>query len=393
MNTRRLVWSATGVAIAAALVGGGWVAANAFTSPAQWEAQAAAPKPSPILAEVTKGDLVDERTLPATVVPESGASVPVAPVEGATRSIVTESSLAAGAAVKVGTVLVRVNGDPVLALASPFPFYRDLGVGDTGPDVTVLQQNLKTLGLLASADGSFGPATARAVAGLYRAAHATAPTRADPAPTDATSTSDDPGTASGGTEGATPSRSAYLPLSAVVAVPILPARVANAPQVGADVAAGAAVRLTSDGALLRVNVPAELSHALTQGSELQCAVADEPAGPCRVLRVFEATADAAGIGTGDQKMSWADVVPVGDSIDPAHTGQPGSVGFRVATLAEHALLVPATAVAQQSKMSGIVLRKEPDGSFAEVRVAVVAVLKGRMAVTGDLTPGDQVRVG
>ncbi len=205
MNVRRVAWAASGAITAVALVVGGWVAASAFTSPAQWEAQASAPPPAPILAEVTRGDLVDDRTLVATVVPESEALVPLAPTEGAVRSIVTASTLAVGTEVTVGAVLVRVNGEPTFAFASPFPFYRDLGVGDEGPDVRVLQENLQALGLITSIDGRFGPATARGVAALFTSADSPVRKRDDPARADASA---DPGEQTGRKAG----RRAILPI-------------------------------------------------------------------------------------------------------------------------------------------------------------------------------------
>lgn len=179
---RRSVLIAGSAISALALVAGGWFAARAFTSPAQWEAQASAPVAKPLLAEVTQGDLVDVRTLGAAVVPSALTQAALTPAAEAGRSIVTESALSPGTTVKAGTVLVRINGHPVFALASTFPFYRDFGAGDSGPDMTALQRNLISLGLPSQADGEFGAATARAVGMLFRNGNAAAPARPDPVP-------------------------------------------------------------------------------------------------------------------------------------------------------------------------------------------------------------------
>lgn len=384
---RRVVLAAGSVFAAVVLVGGGWVAASAFTSPAQWAAQATAPPPAPILADVTQGDLVDERTIGAMVVPSSTSIATLEAVEGAARSIVTASALSTGADVAIGTVLVQVNGQPVFALASPFPLYRDLGVGDAGPDVRVLQENLKSLGLLDRVDGEFGAGTAVAVTALYRSAGVPAPSRAAPTraaePSDAGAESDLPT--------AEPASSVYLPLSAVVAVPELPATLSSAPAVGMDLAAGAAVSFAATTALLRLAVPVELAAVLVPGTDLICTVGAASDIPCRVQAVYDATADAAGAGGGDEVMTWADIVPLETTIGADQADENARIRIHVATLAENALLVPAIAIAQQGTDSGTVLR-QGDGSFQNVDVRILAVLNGKAAVSGDLRVGDRLRV-
>ncbi len=142
-----------------------------------------------------------------------------------------------------------------------------------------------------------------------------------------------------------------------------------------------------------MSMPGDLVDVLTPGAEVECSTAGDQVAPCRVLRVFRATSDAAGIGGGDQEFDWVDVVPVGTSIDPDQAGQSGSIQVRVSTLAEDSLLVPTLGVAQQDATSGVIVRQEADGTFTEVRVTVIAALKGRMAIVGALEPGDRIRVG
>ena len=47
---------------------------------------------------------------------------------------------------RAGDVLVEVTGRPVIALTGPLPAYRDLVVGDIGPDVAQLEQALAAIG-------------------------------------------------------------------------------------------------------------------------------------------------------------------------------------------------------------------------------------------------------
>lgn len=381
---RRSLLTAVAVGVAGVLVAGGWFAARAFTSPEQWEAQAAAPKAQPVLAEVTQGDLVDARTLGATVVPSSQTTVALVPVADAARSIVTASPLQPGASVRAGTVLLRVNGQPVIAFASSFPFYRDLGVGDSGPDVTALQQNLVTLGLLSRADGDFGATTANAVGELYRRSSATAPMRADPG-------SDTVPASTTQSEKAA-SEHPYLPLTAMAAVPALPAALAKAPAVGDDLSESGAVSFASGDAVLRMMIEPETKAALAAGSAATCTIGTDAAVLCTVRRVFDATATSAGVGEGDQMMTWAELSLDDGPIASARSGERAMVHFEVATLASDALLVPASALAQQSETSGTVLRQEDGGTFRTVQVGVTASLDGTVAVTGELQPGDLLRV-
>lgn len=395
MTGRRVLRVSLVVVTAAALLAAGWAGARAFTSPEQWAAQSEPPPAEPILAVVEQTDLVDTRTVQATVVPREQASVALAPIAGAARSVVTDSPVAPGHEVAAGTVLARVNDSPVFVLASPFPFYRDLGVGDTGADVRVLQQNLVDLGLLGAADGDYGAGTARAVAALYRAGDAVAPTRPDPgAPkTVAADPADDGASAPLPPPPPPPPSpsSAYVPLSAMLAAPELPARLAAAPARGADLATPVIAGFESESVVIRTAVPDELRNALTPGASVSLTVAGDNPATGRVESVFRATAEAARVGAGTDEVSWADIA-VDAPVDPARTGALATVSIEVARLAEDALVVPAAAVARQDAAAGIVLRREDDGTFTEVVVSVVATHAGRAAITGDLRPGDRVRV-
>jgi len=56
---------------------------------------------------------------------------------------------------------------PLLAFVTRIPFYRDLSVGDRGPDVTALEHALIAAGKLESADGVFDARDAAALNRLY----------------------------------------------------------------------------------------------------------------------------------------------------------------------------------------------------------------------------------
>ena len=78
---------------------------------------------------------------------------------------------AVGSRVKVGTTLFTVNEQPVVAMYGTLPAYRDMQSGDSGTDVTQLQQSLSDLGYNpGTTDGTYGSATVTAVEAWQQAA-------------------------------------------------------------------------------------------------------------------------------------------------------------------------------------------------------------------------------
>nr|NLD40051.1 peptidoglycan-binding protein [Actinomycetales bacterium] len=109
----------------------------------------------------------DSRRVSASLdVPD--AAVLTLPVTGR----LTESDCTPGVHVASGQVVARVNGTPVVALATSTPLWRDLANGSRGTDVTALQEELNRLGESLTADGRYGPATAAAVNRLWERAGA-----------------------------------------------------------------------------------------------------------------------------------------------------------------------------------------------------------------------------
>jgi peptidoglycan hydrolase-like protein with peptidoglycan-binding domain len=104
-------------------------------------------------------------SLPVTATWES---VPLA--TGAGSGTVTSIDVASGDVVQPGDVLYSVDLRPVTVLRGDVPAFRQMSVGLKGADVRQLQEFLRDSGYLRvrSVGGSFGDATARAVAAWQR---------------------------------------------------------------------------------------------------------------------------------------------------------------------------------------------------------------------------------
>lgn len=140
----------------------GWFLVTLFQSPEQRAADAEPPERGPLFSAVTVGALAETLTLQGEI--ESGSvhqlTLPVSGVDKLT--VVTAHPVDGGARIEAGEQITEANGRPVLLIQSPFDLYRDLGLGDSGPDVENLQETLVKRGLLNQADGRFGAATASA---------------------------------------------------------------------------------------------------------------------------------------------------------------------------------------------------------------------------------------
>jgi hypothetical protein len=155
---------AVGVILMSAI---GLAALALITTPAELAARTNAPAPALITAStrwrvltepiVTTGTVRAARTIPVT------GSAPFGVL------VVTQLPVRAGDRVWPGHVVAAIDGRPILLLRGRFPAYRNLHMGDTGPDVTQLQEGLELVGF-ADYDlaGQFGPSTALALDLLYR---------------------------------------------------------------------------------------------------------------------------------------------------------------------------------------------------------------------------------
>lgn len=107
-----------------------------------------------------------ERVLDAEVTAVLTAQAGAAPtlVSPGGQGVVTQVHVATGGEVRSGDPIYSLDGVQVSAMMAPAPPYRELGLGDSGPDVNALETYLIAAGYLAGeADDEYGEDTARSV--------------------------------------------------------------------------------------------------------------------------------------------------------------------------------------------------------------------------------------
>jgi hypothetical protein len=189
---------------------GALLLATAIKSPAQQAAQTRAPAATALTVTVRKTVLRSSVLAQAVVGAPREVSPSVIGGGGAAgqgvQQIVTRVWHGRGSYVGQGQVVLEVAGQPFFVLQGAVPAYRNLEPGESGADVTQLQEDLGELGYGLGADtlGDFGPGTAAAVDAYYQAIGYTAPQVS---------------------QGPKADRGAMIPLGQYTFVPRLPARI------------------------------------------------------------------------------------------------------------------------------------------------------------------------
>ena len=164
----------------AAMSAAGLAAVFAIATPAQVAARSAVPPPSLITAVARWQVLRTAIVVPGTVRAARNTLVTAQGPYG--TLVVTRMPVRAGDRVQTGHIAAEIDGRPILVLEGRLPPYRDLHVGDSGPDVTQLQEALEHLGYPDfDPPGFFGPSTSLALLLLYRSLGYQAPLYGGPA--------------------------------------------------------------------------------------------------------------------------------------------------------------------------------------------------------------------
>jgi hypothetical protein len=292
---------------------------------------------------------------PATVPLRVAAPVPV----------VTGTPIPIGGQVEAGDVLVEVTGRPVIALPGRLPAYRDLEVGDDGPDVVQLKHALAGLGLDAGEpDDVYTDQTAAAVAALYE--------RLGYRPST--------GAASG-------KGHAELPMSEVAYVPTLPRRLDRLPARVGHLLGKAPVQLSGTRLVLRVDLTTADVKLVRAGLR---AVVETPGGKRITGRLGAVRRTAAG---GDTSV----LLPALDAAtERALEGADVKVTVPLESTSGKVLLVPLAALSTDARGVVRVEKVAADGAESTVTVHAGLSAGGYAEVrspSGGLAAGERVVVG
>jgi len=289
--------------------------------------------------------------------------------------IVTRLPLAPGDALDEGGVSIEVSGRPVLVFAGDFPFYRDLAVGDSGPDVNQLETALERMGLKPGrVDGHFDANTADAVRRAWEAVGYVAAT----APSPTTIGSD-------GAEQPVPSYS-KVPLAEVAVVPAFPVSATQIRAVVGQSVDGSPITLASGDRFVVVTTSPADAPLVDVGAVVEVVSQDGTRRNGTVASEPVATPDAGG--PAEVRFN----VAVDEPFTAADVGLGVKVTVQVAEVAD-VLVVPLVAISSSTSGRTTVNVVDDSGASRTVTVRVGITADGFAQIDGDVTPGERVRVG
>jgi hypothetical protein len=280
---------------------------------------------------------------------------------------VTALPAAAGTELHEGELVAAVADRPVILLQADLPLYRDLGPGDSGPDVVALQRSLARLGhrIRAGEAGILGPSTQAAVSAVWRAA-GYPPLAAAPSP-------DDPA--------GTAVRVARSEVLTVAHPPALVLRVDV--RLGGSVDPTQPVLVVADGGLV---VRAVLDGP--QAALVRPGMSGVLAGAAVTVLRVEPPADPTASGGATAVLGPASSVPLDPSL--AGSNQPLAIDLAPPT-PEPVLAIPISAIRSDGDTSYVVVAGH--GGSRRAEVVVGSIVGGWVEVrSGDVGAGDRVVV-
>lgn len=399
-KARRFVIGMVLTFVAVTLVVGTWFIASMFQSPDQRVASAEPPPPRPVVVEVTRGDLVESTTAGAEAVMKEARDISI-PL-GADLQVVTGLGVHASELMLPGSVVTWVNGHPTFALEGAFPLYRDLVIGDSGPDVRMLQEGLSSWGCDLVADGSFGNATAACVTALYRGVGSEPSMRnvVDTAEVyeDSPTVTERDGQGPNQQSQASPVRQEVQVKRSDFLISVrLPVQVLSVPAVGTELSVdNAKVGVSGRSAALEAEVPSSIAADLFTGMAAEAEVAGEIL-PVRIVSINASAEENSLNGTAAQGGQTSSSVVAFERSDgqipTAWVGERVLVTINLAEPIIDVLLVPQRAVAAAPSGQTSVLVQSSDGEFVQVFVEELGCSQGMCAISGSgVDEGAFVRV-
>lgn len=416
MTPRRIAVGAVVLSLTAALVG--VLVGRSIESPADAALDAQAPPSGPITvpveSRVLSADLRIRGTLGAT---DSNEVTLAASTIGSADNVVVRAP-AKDDTVNEGDVILEVGNRPVIALMGDLPMYRDLGPGELGDDVRLVEEALVRLGLFSGTpDDTFDTDTSAAVERLYEE-RGFAPAGPPPEVTEeidrlngeaqaAASDGDRAALnkAEEALDAAQAKAGARLPANEVVLTPRLPARVVKASVKRGSRIDGAVMTLGSEVAQIRSSV-AEVDRKLVKADQAADVELTDSGDQFEATVVSVATEPGTG-GAGPERYA---VTLAPQDAPPNSFGADVTITLRVRSTDGEVLVVPAAALtlsgdgATRVEVVDAASSNEgaSDDADADTQTAIVEVKPGLTAgglveVTptekGALKAGDEVVVG
>lgn len=378
-NRRILVAVAVGMV---ACTGAGVKAAEWVRSPEQIAADARAPRPSVITAEVELRILRRTVVLRGSVA--AGRTIEVTP--GASSEgipVITRKTLKKGQLIDSGTVVAEVSGRPLIVLGGVIPMYRDVRPGTEGPDVKQLQAALRSLGHpVTDRAGVYGAGTQAAVDKLYRD-RGYEPPMVEVAP-------DRPTEAEAGRK--EPRRRPIVKAGEIAFVPSFPARV-TALKAGLGVKVSGAVVTLSTGQLeVKSTLSAADRKIVHAGHPVE--ILDEEGSRKIAGRVSAIKKNAQGSSGGQVGEEYEITVKGVAPIPEAFAGKDVRVTIEAASTRGKVLAVPVSAVYSTAGGRTQVVRLLSGGEQEKLDIQPGVSAEGYVEVrAGGLSAGDSVVVG
>ncbi len=409
MTPRRIALGAIVLSAVAVLVG--VLVGRRIESPADAALDARPPASGPITVPVERRVLSADLRIRGTLGAVDSTEVSLAASSIGAADDVVVSAPAVGDTVNEGDVILEVGNRPVIALVGDLPMYRDLGPGDLGDDVRLIEEALRRLGYFPKPpDDTWDADTSAALDRLYadrKFASVGPPPEVTEevdrlnAEADAASKGGDRAAlkkAEQALDAAKAKAGTRLPADEVVMVPRLPARVAKAAVRRGSRIDGAVMTLGSEVPQIRSSV-AEVDRKLVKPKQ-RASVELTDSGQTFEAMVVSVASQAGTGGAGPERYA----VTLAPTDPPANSfGADVTVTLRVRSTDDKVLVVPAAALSLGGDGTTRVEVVEPASNGDDEASSTVVVVEpgltagGLVEVTptdkGALQAGDEVVVG
>lgn len=341
----------------------------------------------PVYAKV-ENRIVDDRLTFAGVV-KAGPTVPILIDLEGQEPIVVRQTLKAGATLKWGDLVGVVSGKPYFVLPGPLPLYRDLSQGDEGDDVLALQRAFNQMGYLTRETGHIDIATLEAASSFFASEGFTLSSGRMPTETshkvELGATPEKPAS-----DGSNPP-ALTIPFKQLLTLPVASVTVSTALDIGQKVTAqNPLATFQAEDNYVEFVAEVQQAESLKPGQQVTVRVSDKQlVGRITGVGPFTDAGNGqrAGHSVTVEPTTRADLALFIPNLSVTVAGQ-GS--------AAQALAVPLSGIRQDAEGT-YVLRTSGGNATStvpttRVRVTVLRSGGGFAAVSGDLSPGDEVQI-